>query len=309
MAMKMQYVFHDPAQGLAKMNFGMGTACLQPAIRGKIGDLLDYPVVSARVLLSGSKLAEKLCAMTGMEGSFMFSRIPPGVYTLEISCSGFGKLVQRGIAVQEHAITGLDLKMDFLENSRSLKLRALSLEYVNDVPQEEAGVPAELPTRELQEAMDGLRLDRALFNPPAVVKVGRREIIEFGVYQNIREEITRRLLERKIGRFAVGQLDVILWADLQVSGSLVLPKSLPQVGVGNAGYQEWRWEVLPRISGLGLIRLSLQARVGFADQGECKRCLLVLDREVRIAKNFWLQMRRIFTEDGEVQDGHGYPDR
>ena len=48
----------------------------------------------------------------------MFSRIPPGVYTLEVACAGFGKLVQRGIAVQEHAITGLDLKMDILEDSR-----------------------------------------------------------------------------------------------------------------------------------------------------------------------------------------------
>jgi hypothetical protein len=286
------------------MNFGMGMTCLQPAIRGKIGDLLDYPVVSARVLLSGSKLAEKRCTMTGLEGSFMFSRIPPGVYTLEISCSGFGKLVQRGIAVQEHAITGLDLKMDFLENSRSLKLRALSLEYVNDAPPAEAGLSAEPPGRELQEVMDGLHLDRALFNPPAAVKVGRREIIEFGVYQNIREEIMRGLLERKIGRFQASQLDVTLWADLEVSGSLVLPKSLPQVAVGNAGYVEWRWETLPRVSGLGLIRLSLQAGVGFADQGERKRCLLVLDREVKIRRSFRMEMQRFFA-----RDMHGNPDR
>jgi hypothetical protein len=278
------------------MNFGMENPCLQPAIRGKIGDLLDYPVTSAQVVLSGSKLAEKLCTMTGMEGSFMFSRIPPGVYTLEIICSGFGKLVQRGIAVQEHAITGLDLKMDFLEDSRSLKLRALSLEYVNDAPQAAVSEAPTQLTQELQEVMDELHLDRALFNPPAAVKVGRRVNIEFGVYQNLREEIMRRLRERKISRFDGGQIEAVLQAELQVAGSLVLPKSLPQVAISGAGYVNWQWEVLPRISGLGLIRLSLQTRVQFADHGEHKQCLLVMDREVRIEKNLWLELRRFFAK-------------
>ena len=278
------------------MNFGMARTCLQPAIRGKIGDPLDYPVKSARVVLSGSKLADKLCTVTGMEGSFMFSRIPPGVYTLEITCSGFSKLVQRGIAVHDNAITGLGLKMDFLEDSRSLKLRALSLEYVNDAPQVEASESPSQLTLELQEVMDELHLDRALFNPPATVKVGRRVRIELGVYQNLREEIMRRLLERKISRFDGGQIDAVLQAELQVSGSLVLPKSLPEVGIKGAGYVEWQWEVLPRIPGQGLIRLSLQAKVTFAGHCEQKQCLLVLDREVRIEKNIWLELRRFFSK-------------
>jgi hypothetical protein len=286
------------------MNLGAEITCLQPAIRGKIGDHLDYPVASARVVLSGSKLAEKRCTLTGMEGSFIFSRIPPGVYTLEIICSGFSKLVQRGIAVHEHAITGLDLKMDFLDDSRSLKLRALSLEYVNDAPQAAVSEPPPLLTRELQEITDELHLDRALFNPPLAVKVGRRVSIELGVYQNLRDEIMRRLLERKISRFDGGQIETVLQAELQVSGSLVLPKSLPQVGISGAGYVEWQWEVLPRISGLGLIRLSLQARVKFADHCEQKQCLLVVDREVRIEKNIWLELRRFFAKAKVVGETH-----
>jgi hypothetical protein len=278
------------------MNIGMGRTCLQPAIRGKIGDLLDYPVASARVVLSGSKLDEKLCTMTGMEGSFMFSRIPPGIYTLEIICSGFSKLVQRGIAVHEHAITGLDLKMDFLEDSRSLKLRALSLEYVNDAPQAVVCESSSHLALELQQVMDELHLDRALFNPPPAVKVGHRVRIELGVYQNIKEEIMRRLLERKISRFDGAQIAAVLQAELQVPGSLVLPKSLPQVGISGAGYLEWQWEVQPRVSGLGLIRLNLQTRVKFADHCELKQCLLVLDREVRIEKSMWLELRRFLAK-------------
>lgn len=278
------------------MNFGMSRTYLQPAIRGKIGDLLDYPVQSARVVLSGSKLVEKLCTMTGLEGSFMFSRIPPGIYTLEIICSGFSKLVQRGIAVHDNAITGLDLKMDFLEDSRSLKLRALSLEYVNDAPQADASESPSQLTLELREVIDELHLDRALFNPPAAVKVGSRVRLELGVYQNLREEIMRRLLERKISRFDGGQIEAVLQAELQVSGCLVLPKSLPQVGIKGPGYLEWQWEVLPRVAGLGLIRLSLQAKVKFADHSEQKQCLLVLDREVRIKKNVWLELRRLLAK-------------
>jgi hypothetical protein len=286
------------------MNFGLGQTILQPAIRGKIGDLLDDPVASARVVLSGASLADKLHTMTGMEGSFMFSRIPPGVYTLEIICSGFSKLVQRGIAVHEHAITGLDLKMDFLENSRALKLQALSLEYINNTPlANDREAPSHLE-RQLQEVMDELHLDRALFNPPAAVKVGRRANIELGVYQNLREEIMRRLLERKISRFDGDQIEAVLQAELQVSGSLVLPKSLPQVGISGAGYVEWQWEILPRISGLGLIRLSLQTRVKFAGHGERKQCLLVLDRELRIKKNIWLEMRQFLVKGKLVGETH-----
>jgi hypothetical protein len=280
------------------MNLSFGKTSLQPAIRGKIGDPQEFPIAQARIVLSGSHLSEKMTAVTGMEGSFMFSRVPPGVYTLEINYSGFRKLVQRGIAVHEHAITGLDLKMDFLEDSRALKLRALSLEYINDLPTAEYDETPSHLERQIQDVMDELHLDRALFNPPAAVKVGRPVTVEIGVYQNLREEIMRRLLERKISRYDGVQIDAVLRADLQVSGCRVLPKSLPQVGISGAGYLEWQWEVLPRISGLGLVRLSLQARVNFADQGEYKQCLLVLDRELRIKRNVWLELRRFLSKAG-----------
>jgi hypothetical protein len=274
------------------MNLGFEKICLQPAIRGKIADLLDYPVAAARVVLSGSKLAEKMCTVTGSGGSFMFSRIPPGVYTLEVLYSGFSKLVQRGIAVQDHAITGLDLKMDFLEDSRTIKLQALSLEVIDDMPA--AGDP-EAPSsldRQLHEVMASLFLDRALFNPPPVLKVGRRAVIEFGAYQNLREEIMRRLLERKISRFESSQLEVTLNAELQAAGCRVLPLSLPQVAITGARYVEWKWEIMPQISGQGLISLNLQTRVNFAEYGEHKKCLLVLDREVRIKNSYVVQWQR-----------------
>ncbi|MCX6555296.1 MAG: carboxypeptidase-like regulatory domain-containing protein [Candidatus Aminicenantes bacterium] len=192
-------------------------ACLQPAIRGKIADLLDYPVVSARVVLSGAKLEDKLSSVTGKEGIFMFCRIPPGSYTLEVNYNGFSKLVQRGIAVRDHTITGLDLKMDFLEDSRTIKLRAMALEYFNDTPPITATLPSDLP-RQLSEVVAELSLDRALFNPPAALKVGRALNLELGVYQNLIGEIMHRLLERNICCVDRGRLGVTLEAQLEIEG-------------------------------------------------------------------------------------------
>jgi hypothetical protein len=268
---------------------------LQPAIRGKIADLLDYPVVSARVVLSGSKLAEKLCTVTGVEGLFMFSRVPPGSYTLEVIYSGFSKLVQRGIAVRDHSITGLDLKMDFLEDSRTINLRAMSLHFINDQQPVADAEPSYLASQ-LPEVMSGLVLDRILFNPPPVLKIGRAVTFELGVYQNLKEEVMRRLLELSICRFSRDQVEVVLQSDLQVAGCKVLLKSAPQAAIDAAHYLGWEWEIMPEFSGLMLINLRLETSVRFAEYGEQKKCLLTLDREVRIKKNLFYELRRFLKK-------------
>jgi hypothetical protein len=266
---------------------------LQSAIRGKIADLLDDPVVSARVVLSGAKLGEKLCSITGMEGVFMFSPIPPGSYTLEVTYSGFSKLVQRGIAVRDHTITGLDLKMDFLEDSRTINLRAMSLEFFNDAPPD-AEPPYPDLNLQLSEVMARLNLDRVLFNPPAALKIGCATTVEVGIYQNLKEEVMRRLLELNICRFDRDQFDVTLEAELQVAGCQVLPLGSPQDVIDGARYLDWKWEILPQLPGLGLMRLCLTARVRFAGFAERQKCLLVLDRDVVIRKNQWFAVRRFF---------------
>jgi hypothetical protein len=267
---------------------------LQPAIRGKIADLLDYPVASARVILSGAKLAEKRCTVTGNEGQFMFSRIPPGTYTLEVFFTGFAKLVQRGIAVRDHDITGLDLKMDFEEDSRIVKVRALYLEFINgSMPPALDQAPSFL-AQQLPEVMSGLAFDKILFNPPPLLKVGRRVHIELGVYQNLKEEIMRRLLERNVCCLDREQVEVTLSAYLRIAGSRVLPLGVPVNAIGGAGYLKWEWEIMPQTPGRELIHLSLKTRVKFAEFGEQKKHLLVLDREVRIRKNRWLALRQFF---------------
>jgi len=291
------------------MDSGMMQSCLQEAIRGKIGDPQALPVASARVVLSGSKLGQKIATRTGSEGYFMFNRIPPGVYTLEVACAGFGKLVQRGIAVQEHAITGLDLKMDFQEDSRSLKLRTLSLEYIIDEPEKIKGSEPPQTARQLREALAGLRLDRALFNPPTTAKVGRSLSLEFGVYQNLKEAILRRLREGNNSGFAGEDLVLALTADLQAAGCRVLPRTLPRLEVSGARYLEWRWELMPRAFGQGLLRLDLRVSMDYKGARLEERTLLLLDRGIVIRKNPWQSWRRRLRTTLGMEDHAGHPDR
>ncbi len=288
------------------MNAAMDGARLQPAIRGKIADSLNYPVASARIRLCGSRLGAKRSTLTGCAGSFMFNRVPPGVYTLEVDCSGFGKLVQRGIAVQEHSITGLDLKMDFKEDTRTLKLRALSLEYVNDLNGRVVDNEPEPPSRCLGDVVAELSLGKALFNPPATMRVGRRLTVELGIYQNVKEAITQRLLERKADLSGCVSIQVALCADLQAAGCLVLPKSLPRVEIDGARYVDWRWEILPQVAGRGLIRLGLRAQVAVTGLGGWEKCLLALDRNVLIRKSRLLSLQRTLKKitGGEALFGH-----
>lgn len=65
------------------------------------------------------------CMTPALEKHFMFIRIPPGFYTQEVSCAGFGRLVQRGISLHKHAIIELALKMNFAADFHSRMLPAI----------------------------------------------------------------------------------------------------------------------------------------------------------------------------------------
>ncbi|MBN2399405.1 MAG: carboxypeptidase regulatory-like domain-containing protein [Candidatus Aminicenantes bacterium] len=269
---------------------------LHPAIRGKIADLQDYPVVSARVVLSGGKLAEKLCTETGMEGLFMFSRVPPGNYTLEVIYRGFSKLVQRGIAVRDHAITGLDFKMDFLEDSRKIDLKALSLEFINTALPATFDCGQASLNQQLCAVMAELAPGRVLFNPPPFMKIGCMATFEVGFFQNLKDEVMHRLLERSICLFKRYQVDVSVQAQLDIAGCQVFLLHAPPVFKDSPHYLGWKWKVLPDMPGVKRIKLRLETSVHFAGYGERKKCLQVLDRDVRIKKNHWFTLIRFLKK-------------
>jgi hypothetical protein len=197
--------------------------------------------------------------------------------------------------VRDHTIAGLDLKMDFKQDSREIKLWALSLQYINgnlDVTDENDN---SMLTQQLSQLLDGIHLDKIQFSPPEIIRIGHKEKFEFGVYQNLKEEIIRRLLARSICCFDRDQIEVTLKADLQVAGcQILLLDAPPQAATDGSRYLGWEWEILPEISGLGLIRLRLETSVRFAEYGEQKKCLLILDRNVWIKKNHWFDLQRFF---------------
>ena len=102
----------------------------------------------------------------------------------------------------------------------------------------------------------------------------------------------RRLLERSICRFDRDQIEVTLKADLQVAGCQVLLLGAPQAAIDGARYLGWEWEILPEISGLGLISLRLETSVRFAEYGSRKKILLTLDRSLMITEKPWFPWRQ-----------------
>jgi hypothetical protein len=276
---------HARTQGKAVMSLANGCARLQPAIRGKIADPFNRPVASVQVRIRNSKMGAWRSALTGSEGSFMFGGVPPGVYTLEVALPGYRKLVQRGIAVQECSITGLGLRMDVAPATRSLKLSGLSLEYVDDLPASGDRLGPAPAAAELREAVADLRLEKALFNPPPSLRVGRRQAVEFGIYQSLREAIARRLQERQVELAEGEAIQVALAAKLQADGCLVLPASPPRLELAGPRYVEWRWEILPRSVGRGRLRLALTADVAGAGLVGLEKCLLDCERDLLIRRD------------------------
>lgn len=275
------------------MSNGLECVGLQPALRGKIADRLDAPVVRARVVLSGPRRSRRMSTLTGLEGTFLFSRVPPGIYTLEVECTNFDKLVQRGIAVQENAITGLDMRMDLEEDSRSLKLQSLRLDYVSGMPAAPSPAAPPFPQRQLRDVLDGLRLERALFNPPPQLTVGRRVTVEFGLFQSLRDEIVRGLLARRVDVFAARHFELSLHAELRTPGCLVLPATPPRVTVSGSGYLEWRWEIQPQAAGAQVICLGLTLGARVSEDCQLEKRLLALERRTRIRMPLGLRFLRL----------------
>jgi len=257
-------------------------APLQPAIRGKIADGLDSPVSRARVVLCGSKLGRRLSTLTGREGTFLFSRLPPGVYTLEVNCKNFSKLVQRGISVQDDAITGVDMKMDLQEDSRSLKLRSLRLNYVAGEPGGAAAAHAGLTCGNVEDALAGLRLERTLFHAPDECVPGRKAVVEFGLFQNLKGRLVCRLLERGNGLFLPDQAALWLQAELRAGSGLVATLTPSAVALEGPRYLNWQWEFGPGPAGPVTLRLGLSVRV-VINGGECvDRDLLTLEHNLTV---------------------------
>ncbi|HSQ34492.1 MAG TPA: hypothetical protein VLQ89_00725, partial [Candidatus Binatia bacterium] len=145
---------------------------------------------------------------------------------------------------------------------------------------------------QVAEVVSGLSLDRVFFDPPPRLRVGCPLQFELGVHQNLKGEVMRRLLERRVCRFDRSQIELTIEAGLQVAGCRVQLTDAPRGEIDSPGFMDWKWEILPETSGPGSVRLSLEIQVHFIGFGTRKKNLMILDRPIAIKEKHWFDWRR-----------------
>ena len=81
------------------------------AIAGVITDPSGASVANANVKITSEETGDTRSAMTGANGSFVVSLLPPGQYTVRASKQGFKELVRTGVSIHvtETAVANLQL--------------------------------------------------------------------------------------------------------------------------------------------------------------------------------------------------------
>ena len=87
-------------------------------IRGVVQGRTGEPLVGAHVMIRGTRIG----ASADVQGRYTISKLQPGLYTVEISCMGFGK-VSRQVAVR----AGETVAADFLMEETSFLIGAIEV--------------------------------------------------------------------------------------------------------------------------------------------------------------------------------------
>jgi hypothetical protein len=81
------------------------------AITGVVNDPSAAAVPSARIVAIEERSNVSTETVAGLDGSYSFPALRPGLYRLEVEAAGFRKLVQSGIEVRVNDRLRLDLAM------------------------------------------------------------------------------------------------------------------------------------------------------------------------------------------------------
>src|SRR5690348_14035176 len=79
---------------LVSLCSAVARATVFATIHGVVHDAQHHPIANAHVALQAAESAFKLQAVTSSSGEFEISRVPIGVYRLEVSAPGFAASVQ-----------------------------------------------------------------------------------------------------------------------------------------------------------------------------------------------------------------------
>lgn len=83
----------------------------QGAIQGRITDTTGAVIPNATVIAKDNSTGVQSARKTTSSGDYVISPLPPGVYTIKVSATGFATLVQEHVTVDATRSTGLDLTL------------------------------------------------------------------------------------------------------------------------------------------------------------------------------------------------------
>src|SRR5690242_7858990 len=81
-------------------------------IRGTVADPTGAVVPAAKVSVTNVATGISVTTASGDSGTYTVTALPPGVYRIEASVTGFRTLVRENVTVSAASVTGLDLSLE-----------------------------------------------------------------------------------------------------------------------------------------------------------------------------------------------------
>jgi hypothetical protein len=203
--------------------------------------------------------------MTSPEGAFLFTSVPPGVYSISAQLSGFAIREIRDISVTMAQAVSLNISL-------SSGLRP---------------PPPPPPTKHLpalDAAISGLPLGQIMYNPPTEMIEQKTERVEARISQSLSEDLKTGLRGMGVPNVENIRVSSSMKASLAGADFEILELSEPVQQVPSSGYTQWEWDVKPNSAGNKVLHLSVSA-VFDTDYGEKRKSFPVMDKQIDVKVN------------------------
>jgi len=234
-------------------------------IRGTITDDEGAPLPGVTITLQAPGFTP-ISTITSANGTFLFSAVPPGVYSIRAQLSGFAiREVQdiRAVVAQE----------------ASLNIR---LSSAGEVPPPPPPPQKLLPT--LDSVISQLPLGQIMYNPPTEMTEGIKERVEVRISQSLNEDLLNGLRGRGVPNVENISVSSSMKATLSGDDFNVAELSEPVQRVLSAGFTQWEWDVTPLRAGEKTLYLSVAA-IFDTEYGEKAKSFPVMDKKILVNVN------------------------
>jgi len=230
-------------------------------IRGTVVDEQGSPLPGVTVTLRAPGFIPR-STMTSPEGAFLFTAVPPGVYSISAQLSGFAIREMRDISVT-------------IAQTVSLNISLLSGAVPPPPPPPTKHLPA------LDAAISGLPLGQIMYNPPTEMIEQKTERVEARISQSLTEDLKAGLRGMGVPNVENIKVSSSMKAGLAGADFEILELSEPVQQVPSSGYTQWEWDVKPNSAGNKVLHLSVSA-VFDTDYGEKRKSFPVMDKPIYV---------------------------